>query len=127
MNLFAMLDILESKGLGVKEESLFISMMPAGVNKAIMLRDPLTGTVIDHELPGYYRTTFQMIIRATGHAEGETRAKAAVSELTFEEETVAGMYFRYCRPETLPVVYPLSDGNLLEFSVKMCVCFSQPE
>ena len=47
-----------------------------------------------------------------------------VAALTLEEETVEGMYFRYCRPKAQPVSFPISDGALIEYTVKMCACFN---
>ena len=124
MNLIAMLELLQAAGLGVMNKSLFISMMPAGVKEAIMLRDPLSGTKVNHELPGFYQTEFQMIVRSSGNITGAEKAAKAVLALTMEEKNYQGIYFRYSRPDTLPVVYPLSDGNLLEYAVNMCVCYS---
>jgi hypothetical protein len=45
--------------------------------------------------------------------------------LTLTNTLVGDMEFRYIRPTTLPVVYPISKGNLLEFSVDFDVAFTQ--
>lgn len=127
MNLLSMIDRLSMQGQGQSGKTLFLNMMPAKVNKAIMLRTPLTGTKIDHELPEYYKTEFQLIVRDTDYASAQTRAEDAVKALTVVETQIGPMYFRYCRPDTKPVAYPMSDGNLVEVSVTMCCCFNEDE
>lgn len=124
MNLMPLIDLLQVKGIGVAGADLFLNMMPATVTQATMLREPLTGTEINHELPGYYKTEFQVIVRSPDFIEGRTLIDDVVAALTLEEETVDSIYFRYCRPYAQPVSFPLSDGSLIEYTVKMCACFN---
>jgi len=51
---------------------------------------------------------------------------SAIAALTLPADTTLGtMTFNYCRPQTMPVAFPLSDGNLIEFSCYFEVCFVQ--
>ena len=117
MNLMALVELLEDAGLGVKGETIFLNMMPVGARQAILLRSPLQGVPIDYELPNYYRAEFQLIVRSDNYAAGEALAAEVVSALTLTEQLVGDMRFTYCRPRTKPVSFPLSDGDLYEFSV----------
>lgn len=124
MNLMPMADILQSAGLGVQGETIFINRMPPAAQRAILLRSPLAGTKIDYELPGFYQTEFQLIARSHDYADGEALVTQAMAMLLIEVETdIDGVRVNYCRPRTDPITYPLSLGNLLEFSVTFSICF----
>lgn len=124
MNLLPLATRLHTLKVGIKEKTLFLHMMPAGATQAILLRSPLAGTAINHELPGFYRGEFQVIVRAADPVEGEKLMKKVVAALTLEPGAVVGAQtFNYCRPRTQPVAFPLSDGALIELSVQMDACF----
>lgn len=125
MNLLPLANLLENAKLGVKGDSLFIDMLPAEAGNSILLRNPLTGTKINHELPGFFKTEFQVIVRAISgdYVGGEALINLVIEQLTMEFKDVEGLHFQYCRPRTLPVVFPLSKGNILEFNVMFDCCF----
>lgn len=123
MNLMPLADLLESAKHGVKGETIFLNMMPAQAENAILLRSPLTGTPIDYELPGYYRAEFQLIVRGRDYAQAEALIKQSVTTLTLVDAPAGPFYFNYCRPRTEPVSFPLSDGNLVEFAVNFDASF----
>jgi hypothetical protein len=127
MNLLPLVNLLESESLGVQGNNLFVDMLPSEAARAILLRNPLVGTPINHEMPGYYKADFQLIVRvpAGSYDAGSDLIKQVTRALHFEERTIEDMHFKYCRPRTLPVVFPLSEGNLLEFSVMVDCCFSE--
>ncbi len=123
MNLMPFAEFLESEDLGVMGESIFINMIPADAPRGILLRNDLAGTLIDYELPGYFKTNFQVIVRSENFAEGEERINAVLAALTMRERVLGGMHINYLRPKTEPVVFPLSVGNLLEFATTMDISF----
>lgn len=123
MNLLPLAEKLEADGVGVMAETIFINMIPADAPTGVLLRNPLQGTPIDHELPGHYKTEFKVIARATTYPAGEALIQAVFDSLTVAELQVGSMYVRYMRPKTKPVVFPLSKGNLLEFSADFSICF----
>lgn len=127
MNLMPMVERLQMAGLGAMGTDLFLNMMPSTVTRAIMLREPLSGTEINHELPEYYKTEYQVIVRSPDFEEGLRLINDAVKAMTLEEEVVGDMYFRYCRPKAKPVAFPISDGALIEYTVKMCACFNEED
>ena len=125
MNLFPIAEKLEADGVGVMAETIFINMIPAESPTGVLLRNPLQGTPIDYELPGFYRTEFKVIVRAQSHQEGDALIQAVFDSLTLVNQSVGSMYVKYMRPKTKPVVFPLSKGNLLEFSADFSICFTE--
>jgi len=126
MNVLPLAQRLEDLGVGKQGKSIFVYMMPSEAVSAVMVRNQLAGTRINHELPGYYKTRLQVIARGANYKAAETLMASAVAALTLEPGAVLGdMTFNYCRPQTLPMPFPLSAGNLIEFSVYFEVCFVQ--
>lgn len=117
MNLLPLVEYLQAKKVGTMGKTLYINMLPIGVPTAVLLRNSLNGTKIDYELPGYSRTQFQAIVRAPGYPQGEALMEKLTAALTLTDKAIGSYHFNYCRPRTEPVVFPLSEGNLLEFSV----------
>ncbi|UUZ75525.1 minor capsid protein [Polaromonas sp. P1(28)-13] len=117
MNLFPLANRLQTASLGIKGKTLFLEMMPADSSSAILLRNPLAGTKIDHELPDYFYTNFQLIVRSLGYDDGALLVKQVVAAMTFGELELEGQSFKFCRARTLPVAFPLSKGNLVEYNV----------
>jgi hypothetical protein len=127
VNLMPFIDLLENANLGTRGESLFINMMPPTAHSAVLLKNRLTGTKIDHELPGYYQTKFNVVVRGTGYTIGEPGelVDQVVAALTLSEGTLGTMKINYVRPLHLPVVFPLSNGNILEWNIEFAACFVQ--
>lgn len=125
MNLMPVAEKLEADGVGVMAETIFINMIPAEAPTGVLLRNPLQGTQIDYELPGFYKTEFKVICRAPTYAEGDALIQAVFASLTLVESQVGSLYVKHMRPKTKPVVFPLSKGNLLEFSADFSICFTE--
>lgn len=125
MELMPFVDRLEEAGLGLKGRDIFIYMIPADRPSGFLLRNKLSGTQIDYELPGFYQTKFQLIARSTSYPEGEESIKEAIKALTIKETQVGDMFVRYSRPVTKPVAFALSNGNLIEFAVDFDVAFDE--
>lgn len=125
MNLMPLAEKLESDGLGVMAETIFINMIPVEAPQGILLRNNLRGTEIDYELPGYYKTDFQVIVRAPNYPAGDALIAEVCNALTLVEQQLGPLYLKFMRPKTKPVVFPLSAGNLLEFSVEFSVAYTE--
>lgn len=107
-------------GAGVIGQTLFAYNMPESVVLSILLRQPLNPVDINYELPGYRKTQFQVIARCHPKdiEQGHALITAFVEAITIEYESdIAGMHVKYMRPRHDPMVYPLSEGNHLEFAV----------
>ena len=125
MNLAPLIDHLESAGVGTPAQTLFVNMLPAEGNKGVLLRAPMAGTPINHEITGYFKSKFQVIARARHDEEGADLIAAVTKALTMYDTQLGPMFVKYMRPTTLPAVFPLSKGNLLEFNVYFEACFCQ--
>ncbi len=117
MNLTPLAQRLHSKKIGIIGKTLFVNMLPINTAIGILLRNDLRGTEIDYELRGYTRTQFQAIVRAPNYPQGESLMEKLTQSLTVTNTPIGDIHFNFIRPRTEPVVFPLSEGNLLEFSV----------
>lgn len=109
---------IEENNLGKRGVDLFINGMPASVHEGIGLVPPRSGNDIDHELPGYRKTTFQIVVRGRNYLEGMEKINALTNLIFLNQSTILGnLEVRYIRPRHDPIAYPLSDAGLTEFSV----------
>jgi len=115
----------------VAGESLFIDAMSAETERGVLLRIPLTGIAFDHYIPNYYpRAKIQVIVRAPTEDVGKPLADAVVKALTThmprdyeDEDDDVVMRINQMLPDTLPIRYPRSEGNLIEWSINFYVNF----
>lgn len=133
MRLDLLVDDLVVAELGVAGETIFIEDMPAGATEAIMLRKPLVGIREDHELPGYHRGTFQVIVRSMTHEVGESLANNVVAALKTvrpviyqDVNEVFQMQINQMLPATLPIRFPRSTGAFIEWSINFDCSFVLP-
>jgi hypothetical protein len=124
MDLMPIANKLEFEGLGVQGKTLFINFMPMEAKTAIMLRTPLSGVEIDHELPGYFKTHFIVVARAPEYVAALDLMKSVMTALTLYDEDVDTINVKYMRPATLPVSFPVSDGNFYEVQVRFDTAFT---
>lgn len=124
----ALAERLEQSGCGRRGKDVFIDTLPFDSPTGIVLRSSISGDRIDHELPGFMKATFRLIARASNHAEGQAKLEKAIKALWIEQPVEMGtMNVRSCRPITTPMIYPLSPGNLREFSVNMKIIYDELE
>jgi len=117
--------LLETEGKGTLGTDIFIGTLPADVNRGIMLKDPLLGHAVNEELPDWYQTNFQIIIRDPDEQVGSERAEA-IFEILFQNHvettdlTVVKMF-----PRTKPIMYPRNDADQVEFSMLVRIHFGE--
>ena len=124
MDLMPIANKLEFEGLGVQGKSLFINFMPMEAKTAIMLRTPLSGVDIDHELPGYFKTHFIAVTRAPEYVAALDLMKAVMLTLTVYDQDLDSINIKYMRPGTLPVSFPVSEGNFYEVQVRFDIAYT---
>lgn len=115
-----------SVGGGIIGKTLFAYNMPETANLAVLLRQPLTGAQIDYELPGYRKTKFQVVARCkpTEIEQGHALIEGFVQKITLMQETsLAGYKVKFMRPRHDPIMYPISEGANMEFSVNFDVVY----
>jgi hypothetical protein len=122
---------LHDAGLAIEGQTLFLYAMPSDVKKGVLVKLPLQGIHNDFELPGFFNAQVQVIVRAQNHAEGSALAQAVIDALQIYRRTVLfdpgttteAMTVNWFRPITLPIRYPRSDGNGLEWSINFETCY----
>lgn len=122
MNLLPFADHLQFAGVGTQAVDIFINSFPANRKDGILLRLRPAGVSFDHDLPGYLKGSFQLIVRGADFAQTQTKANAAVKALTLGKTTLGGLRVNYARPTVLPTPFPLSQGGLTEFSTDIEFC-----
>ena len=123
--------ILEEARLGTRGGDIFIHSMPAECLQGILIKPPLSGVEIDNYLPGYFNSTMQIIVRAQKQLIGEdliTKAVAALrhdQSITYNEHPsgVFAMRINHMLPKNLPIRFPRSDGNGIEWSVNFMTSY----
>lgn len=127
MNLLELAEFLEAQELDLRVtgtmKNLFLTHMPAQVTRGVLLRENAPGPMVDHEIPRYYRASFQVVVRHDDYPKGRKMAEDISAALTMHEVTIGSMLFHYSRPRHLPFVFPASQGDLLEFSVNFDACY----
>ena len=117
MILESIADYLEEKRYGREGEGLFIWHMPDDIKEGILLIDSIVGTRINHELTGYRKGKFQVIIRTQDYTEGYELISRISDSLTILDADMKTVIVKYIRPRTDPIVFPISKGDNLEMTV----------
>lgn len=130
MNLEIIVARLSTAGLGVPGQTLFAHFFPPDIPQGIMVRSPLQGIKIDHYLPGFYCAKIQVIVRAQSQVNGEALAKQVMEAMQTSRNAnwtdgTTTVFVRQSLPETLPVRYPRSDGNGIEWSMHFDIVYSE--
>lgn len=124
MELKSFVGVLERAKVGKEGKSLFLYQMPA-VEFGILIREETTGTRVDYELPGYFRSSFQITVRDTEYYAAKKKIEQAINALRMQRVYLDEMFVNFCRPETQPVAFQMNNGQQVEFSVKMEICFCE--
>lgn len=119
MKLEPVAEYLEVQNLGIRGQTLFVNQLPADLEPAVLLRDPFGGAEIQHELPGYRRASFQVIVRAKDYLEGQSLALSIAAALTLENASMTGLSIQFMRPRHDPFTFAPSPGNALEWVVNI--------
>lgn len=130
MKLDYLASLLVAANLGTAGESIFIGSMPSDCTEGIMLRNPLSGIDIEHELPGFYKSDPQVVVRSQRFDTGESKAAAVIKALSITQtrkvlgpNSKPSMTINYVRARHLPIMYPRSDGNGREWSINFSACY----
>lgn len=130
MKLARMVDLLVEARVGAPGSTIFTNFMPSECTRGVLLRNNLGGVEIYHELPGYYQSEPQAIVRAQTIEDGESLAESVMAALTVHQTRTLQdstgrdvMQLNYLRPKHEPIVFPRSDGNGREWSINFSACY----
>lgn len=124
MDMLPIAEKLEAEGLGTQATDLFINFMPMECKQGILLRSPLSGTPVDGELPGHYRTRFSLIVRSHDYLAATEIMENCMVALTVYQENMFPIFVKYMRPASLPVTFPVSDGNYYEIKTEFDIAYN---
>lgn len=104
---------------------VYVFHMPAHERMAVLLLARKAAPV-NHYLPGYYKSDYQAIIRAPSSdiAGGQALADQVMVLLSIEQESqLADIAVKYSLPRHQPFMYPVSNGDLIEWSINFDAAF----
>lgn len=131
MRLEYLAKMLEDASLGKIGDDIFVGHMPSECQKGILLKDPLVGTPADPNLPGYYKSKLQLVVRAPTRFEGDNIAKEVGKAMTiynrefFDLDGNLELKVNHIYPAQLPIVYPYTPGNTIEWSLNFVTSYVQ--
>ena len=117
---------LEDDGVGTtigREKNIFISTVPEIASRAILLQDNELGTPIDHEIDTFYKTEFEVTVREKDYVSGEEKSLAVSESLNVLQSTIGSLFVYYVRPRHLPLSFPVSSGDYVEWLITFDICF----
>ena len=119
---------LEERQFAKQGKTLFLYRLPHEIKDGILLIDRMTGAERFRDLPGYSKTRFRGIVRATRMCDLQSRAFALSEALNFKEETRVGrVLFKELYPINDPIVYPMSEGAFFEAAINFQTAFVRDE
>lgn len=122
-HLLAMAQIIQTAGIAISGQDLFIGTIPPDVATGVMLRDPLLGAEIDEGLKDFFSLEVSVIVRDPDVAAGYARAEALQQVLTLNDWSNSEIQVSWMRPTSLPVSYPRGDADTLETAFRVRVGF----
>lgn len=120
----ALADYLESKDVGAVGSDLFAHDFPPSVKQGVLLKEPVTGIGFDHELPGFIKGRYEVIVRHFNHEDGLEFAMSVWDALNVKQPIKMGdVKVNYVRPLNLPAVFPVFESDQIEYSIVIDACF----
>lgn len=115
--------ILTTARIGTLGKTMFCHALPPSVTTGIVIMGDLSGSEIDHDLPGWRMGHIQVIVRDPSYSAGLTLSRQIITALSSEQPrdlAAAGgapaIRLRRLRPIHDPIVFPRSPGDVMEFS-----------
>lgn len=115
MNLEPIVDFIHQAGVAKKAETLFAYNMPnVDFGVLVLSKTPIS---IHPYHKGRYEGTFQIVVRGRQAEEVLGPAGQLIALLNGEGIEMGNMRFLTLTPLHTPMLFPRSDGNMLEASV----------
>jgi hypothetical protein len=121
----ALRDYLETEMASTEWASIEpkVYFLPENMEEGVVLLADPSGAHIYHEIPGYQKGRFQLVVRAKEYGRGEQLAKDVTDLLSLEETELNGMVtVKYTRRRHEPLPYPRMKSGAVEYSVNFDFC-----
>lgn len=123
MYLEALAGIIQDEGVATIGSNLFVYSAPAEQENYALLMLGGDGIPFDSQLPGYYNTKYQVIVRYKTHAEGAAFANDIKDALYFYGKTKGGIIFKHSIPKDEPRPFRRNEAGIIEFSNNFLISF----
>ena len=113
-----LLNYMQDQGLGTIGVDLFRDNMPTSsrVPRGILITNQ-TRTKIHPDVRGYVHGLFEITVREESFDAARQSADSVIDVMSSYGVTIGNMRFLFIRAYNTPLVYPVSDGSLVEASV----------
>lgn len=115
--------VIENEGIAIIGQDLFYYSAPAEVEQYVLLMLGGDGIPFDNEVPGYYNTKYQVIVRSASYSEGFALANDVKEALTLYGRKVDNITFKHSLPRDEPRPYRRNEADIVEFSNYFLVSF----
>jgi hypothetical protein len=115
--------IIQAEGVATIGTDLFFYSAPAELETYALLVFGGDGIPVDNELPGYYNTKYQVIVRASNYEDGFALAHDIKQALTFYGKKSGNITFNHSLPKDEPRPYRRNEAGIVEFSNNFIVSF----
>jgi len=122
MNLEPFVDYLADNGVGIKGTTLFGYSLPADVKTGVAVISNATITREPYQ-KGRRDGTIQVIVRGTSYDDIEKRAESVSTLLDAQGLVLGSIKILKIYPLHEPLIYPRSEGSLLEASVNFNITY----
>ena len=122
MNLAPIVELLEAENFGTIGKDLFRNFMPHDVREGLLVTIQMP-VEIDRYL-NYCKGSFQVVARGTDWESPRLVMVDVSKVLCGEGLSLGDMYFYFMRPRHEPLIFPKSEGDLIEASVNFDFIYS---
>jgi hypothetical protein len=120
-------DYIDGLGIAQSGHDMFVNAYPAAETQGILIRPMLAGAEVDHELPGYIKFDFQVIVRGHKYVDVQGLGVDIAKALNLKGGTLGDWTVNYIRPRKHPVSFPLGDGRQTENNTVYSACIVDPQ
>ncbi len=128
IKLEAVAEILETEGIAIFGDDLYIYAMPEGIQNGVLLTDDTdTPTEVDEYIPKLKKSDFRAIVRGPDYKAAMALAKRVSDTLNkYDYMASNGLKFLRLKPTYDPIAYPVSESDVIEVSVNLWAAYIEP-
>jgi hypothetical protein len=116
-------NIIQDEGVATIGTDLFYYSASPDRDTYALLMFGGDGIPVDNELPGYYNTKYQVIVRSSSYDDGFQLANDVRQALTFYGRQSGTITFNQSLPRDEPRPFRRNEAGIIEFSNNFIVSF----
>ncbi|EGR3221639.1 hypothetical protein Q9X98_004272 [Vibrio parahaemolyticus] len=117
---------LESEGIGVQGETIFVNQMSDDTPGVLLFEDP-EGFMQHTNADDYYRGSFNITVRFKSSVEGESLSNKIFKLIRGQGKTFGEYHVLVAKPEMLPHSFGRNEGGYVEWLLAFEISFTVGE